>query len=710
MGKNLTRNIFIGLFAGIFVGLFLGEYAAPLGFLGDAFIGLMQMTVMPYIIVSLIANLGKMELTKQRKLLTGASFLLVGLLLIGIVSLAVLPFFFPQWQSSTFFSTSFITPPPPIDFIEIYIPSNLFFSLTENIVPAVVIFCIFLGISLNSIPKRESLIHAFEVLAAALNKANKYIIRLTPFGLFGIAANTVATLSLSELSLLQVYVVIYTIAVVVLGFLLLPLLVSAVTPFGYKDILGIPKNSLITIFATGKIIILLPQLIENVQQLFGKYGHGDEETQESAELLLPLAYPFPNLGTLVIMIFVPFAAWFAGKELGFQDQLTFLGSVLMSSFVAPVTGIPFLLDTLKIPADLFQLFIVSTALTDRVRVVLGAIHLLALAIMAIAYSKGLFKVNYPKLIKALGVSIAAALVTLIPYKSLIGDSFQDAFDKYTSFVQMDLTHDRVPEKFGSDVEPFIPLGIAPIQERGIVRVGYSRDMLPYVYRNQDGELVGYDVELMEIFAAELELTIEWIEVPRDKVVAFITGGLVDVYVSGIPVLADRMTLVDYTVPYAEINLALLVKDHDRKRFRTIEHLRDATDARFATNQTGYLRRRIEEEVPGISFVQVESARDFLVEEVEADAMFFSAEAGSAWTLVYPDYSVVKPDGLDIRLPVSMVLAKNSGDLEEYLNEWIRLKEYDGTLNSLHRHWILGEGSVQKTKQWSILRDVLGWVE
>ena len=57
---SLSNQIFLSVMAGGAVGLFLGEYAGALRFLGDAFIGLLQMTVLPYITLALIANIGKL--------------------------------------------------------------------------------------------------------------------------------------------------------------------------------------------------------------------------------------------------------------------------------------------------------------------------------------------------------------------------------------------------------------------------------------------------------------------------------------------------------------------------------------------------------------------------------------------------------------------------------------------------------------------------
>ena len=53
---SLSARILIGHALGIAFGIFFGELVAPIGFVGDAFILLLQMTVLPYVAVSLIAR------------------------------------------------------------------------------------------------------------------------------------------------------------------------------------------------------------------------------------------------------------------------------------------------------------------------------------------------------------------------------------------------------------------------------------------------------------------------------------------------------------------------------------------------------------------------------------------------------------------------------------------------------------------------------
>ena len=52
--------------AGIALGLFLGELAAPFEILADAYVRLLQMTVLPYVVVSLIGGVGRLSAQQAR--------------------------------------------------------------------------------------------------------------------------------------------------------------------------------------------------------------------------------------------------------------------------------------------------------------------------------------------------------------------------------------------------------------------------------------------------------------------------------------------------------------------------------------------------------------------------------------------------------------------------------------------------------------------
>ena len=55
------QKVVIGLILGVFTGLMLGEIVAPLGIAGEIYIRLLQMTVLPYVLVSIISGLGRLD-------------------------------------------------------------------------------------------------------------------------------------------------------------------------------------------------------------------------------------------------------------------------------------------------------------------------------------------------------------------------------------------------------------------------------------------------------------------------------------------------------------------------------------------------------------------------------------------------------------------------------------------------------------------------
>ena len=93
---------------------------------------------------------------------------------------------------------------------------------------------------------------------------------------------------------------------------------------------------------------------------------------------------------------------------------------------------------------------------------------------------------------------------------------------------------------------------------------------------------------------------------------------------------------------------------------------------------------------------------------DLDAVIWAAETGSAWTLIYPSYSVAVPRGLGIRVPGAYALPRGQGELRIFINRWLDLKLGDGTTQALFDHWILGKNVETRGPRWSILHDVLGW--
>ncbi|RLD77400.1 MAG: hypothetical protein DRJ07_14775, partial [Bacteroidetes bacterium] len=100
---SLSTKVLIGVFAGIFLGLFFGEDVGWLSIAGEVFIGLLQMTVLPYIMFSLIVNIGRLDIETGKRIIKFGLIFLSLLLVIGMFYLIVLPMAFPDWGSGNFY-------------------------------------------------------------------------------------------------------------------------------------------------------------------------------------------------------------------------------------------------------------------------------------------------------------------------------------------------------------------------------------------------------------------------------------------------------------------------------------------------------------------------------------------------------------------------------------------------------------------------------
>ena len=189
---TLSTSILIGLVSGIATGIFFGELCAPLQVVGDGFIKLLQMTILPYIVVSLILGIGSLDARQARDMAIKAGQLLLLFWLISYIVILSIPLSFPVWESASFFSEAMIEPPREVDFLELYIPANPFYALANTIVPAVVLFCILLGVALIGMQEKITLLQTLSTLSQALIRITDLVVRLTPIGVFAIAAAAAA--------------------------------------------------------------------------------------------------------------------------------------------------------------------------------------------------------------------------------------------------------------------------------------------------------------------------------------------------------------------------------------------------------------------------------------------------------------------------------------------------------------------------------------
>jgi len=313
---GLSVQVFIALGLGLVAGIFFGEGMLVLQPIGDIFIGLLQMAVWPYIVVSLIGGLGRLTPAQAANLgVRGGAFIV---LFWAIALLFVLAFVatFPSWTSAAFFTTSIAEPASAFDFVGLYIPSNPFASLANSVLPAVVLFSVAMGFALIPLEddKKQPVLTLMDTLTSVFMSIASFVVRLAPLGVLALVGVAAGTMRADEFVRLQVYIYSYVSITLLLSLWVLPGLVMVLMPITYRQLMGAAQKALITVFATGSLLVALPLIAEAAKTVLADLGSRSRDALSAVDVTVPINFTLPNVGKLIALAFVPFAGWLTGFE------------------------------------------------------------------------------------------------------------------------------------------------------------------------------------------------------------------------------------------------------------------------------------------------------------------------------------------------------------------------------------------------------------
>lgn len=191
---KLWQKIFIGMLCGLVFGLVFPNIAKHFKILGDLFLALIHMVILPLVFSSIVVGithihdpkcLGRVGI-KTLLLYFGTTFCAV---VIGIVFAA---FFTPgggmnlaDQPGSTIIDTS----TSATTFLISLIPKNPIQSFVEGNVLQVIIFAAFFGVSIVLCGEKSfALQHLLDALAAIMQKLTFIVMQFAPYGVFGIMA------------------------------------------------------------------------------------------------------------------------------------------------------------------------------------------------------------------------------------------------------------------------------------------------------------------------------------------------------------------------------------------------------------------------------------------------------------------------------------------------------------------------------------------
>ena len=317
---SLGLQLLLALVLGVIFAVIWPQFAGFYQFLGQVFIKLVNMVIIPLIfpiiVVAVASVIGKKSFGKMlTKTLLYFFAVTTAITLLFVFSSYYLGFGKGVNIGQTGGNIDGIANNVQLsEFLLGFIPSNIVKSISEGSLLPIIVFAIFLGYGIGSLKsdKTKKILEGFQIWIEAIYKIVTVIVKLSSIGIFGFIAKDVATTGIDKLVGLGQFVIGTYLAYGVLILVIFPLIASI---FKVPYLTAFSENwSLLTLaFISGSSSIVLPSLLKDLK----KQGH-DENT---IDLVVPLGYTFNLEGAAV---YFSVATIFIAHAYGIQFSLSSL--------------------------------------------------------------------------------------------------------------------------------------------------------------------------------------------------------------------------------------------------------------------------------------------------------------------------------------------------------------------------------------------------
>ena len=707
----------IAALLGICVGLFFGERCSVLEPYAAAYIRILKITAIPYLIVAIIHGVGLLNRAQAMQILKKGSIFIAIALFINIGVILLINWSFPSAEGPS--QTGFVLKEvPTLNFAEILIPENIFYDLANNIIPAVVVFSLLVGIALMYLADKQTAMSGLQTLLDALTKVTSWIARITPIGTFLILANQFGTIHFSTIKQVSTYVILYIIGTSIVTFWIIPRLASMLTPMKYHVWIKSLIPVLLLAYTTTLTIVTLPYIINIIRRETQMLYPKDENVQTQVQGTVSIMFNLP-LGSIFTAAFVFFTAVFFSAKLGFTDQIklflttfiTSIGSVGLGSWINSLT---FILDALGLPVDAITLYLAIVPFTAGFQTMVSAMIIATLAFLIMLGGRGLLTLNWKKL-------TFGSAFTLLPVLLLFGslkyyDPLPRIKNESKTIYDLEIESDaevHVLSKANAEQTP--PLSseeptLQRILKTKKLRIGYDSNSAPFCFFNKNNKLVGFDVAYAYQLAFDLGCDhIEFVPIIHGKLGEQLTDSSFDVAMSAISISGGRLKKMCFPQPILEAKIVFVAKDKYRNKYVSLEKVKSDPKLKVAALVNTAYEGIAYEEFPDHVIVLLESYDDFDPRNPPADILILEEQEAIAWTVAHPELQVIYPKPNLGKETLGYPIKFGDPEFLCYLNSWLTLKESDGFKQEQYNLWILGKTQAAAPPQlrWSFLDHIKG---
>jgi Na+/H+-dicarboxylate symporter len=264
--------IFLSILLGLAVGYYFPNFSKAIKFLGDIFINVLKMFVLPIVVFSISSSLLNLRDINKIKVM---GFITISLYFLTMFLAVINSLFFTYLIKPGKNEKIIINNPNPgnieqknlIDFLVNLFTPNVFKGFVNNDILQIIVFVIIINLGMlyfSYIKERE-----FNYIVDLINYINevliflvKFVIKLSPIGIFSLISNVVANYGFEPIFSLYKYVLVVVLSILNHALIILPLVVYVFSRSNFYEVMYKMKEALMIAFSTSSSMATLPTTIQ----------------------------------------------------------------------------------------------------------------------------------------------------------------------------------------------------------------------------------------------------------------------------------------------------------------------------------------------------------------------------------------------------------------------------------------------------------------
>ena len=219
-------------------------------------------------------------------------------------------------------------------------------------------------------------------------------------------------------------------------------------------------------------------------------------------------------------------------------------------------------------------------------------------------------------------------------------------------------------------------------EKEVLKVGTEGTYAPFTFHNEEGELTGYDVEVIKEVAKRMGVEVEFMETQWDSMFAGLNSNRFDLIANQVGINEERLANYDFSNPYT-YSSSVIVTKADNNDINTFEELKGKKSAQSLTSNYGAIAEENGAEIVGVEGL-AQSIE--LIKQGRAEVTVNDKLAVLDYMKTQNDKNVKIVAESDDVSEMAFTFNKGNEELIEKVNKQLEAMKEDGTLTKISEEW------------------------